>query len=331
MASRGAGVFAAALVALVAAWMAAPSLLEVLMAPTYPVHGRGVVVITGASSGIGAHAAETLATMGHTVIAGVRKPKDFDDVVAKGIPTLMPIILDVTNAEHIAAAVERTLAVCEEQGRPLMGVVNNAGVGFRGMAELLDINKAKGMFDINFWGAVAMTQAFLPTLRKHKGRVVMINSIAAYMYAPGNNMYTTSKAALRTFTNALRAEVGPLGVAVAAVHPGFIITSIKEKTMAFLGVKDESDLASDVYRYQAIAEMQWEDSKKLAEAGTKMSGTVDDTTRDVIRALTDPRPKLEYYDGLVFGVPAHVFTAAMRNLPDRILELLALKKYREFV
>jgi len=321
MASRGAGVFAAALVALVAAWMAAPSLLEVLMAPTYPVHGRGVVVITGASSGIGAHAAETLATMGHTVIAGVRKPKDFDDVVAKGIPTLMPIILDVTNAEHIAAAVERTLAVCEEQGRPLMGVVNNAGVGFRGMAELLDINKAKGMFDINFWGAVAMTKAFLPALRKHKGRVVMINSVAGYIYAPSNNMYTASKAALRTFTNALRAEVGPLGVAVSALHPGWIRTSIVDNSRTFMGASDTR--TTGVERYDKLDAGSSEELDRVFAEGSGEAGTVDETTAAIVHALSSPRPRLEYYPGKVFFGPAGVFVAVIRNIPDRVFELVA--------
>ena len=213
--------------------VALPHLLDRLLAKEFRVHRAGVVVITGASTGIGRHAAELLAAKGYTVLAGVRKSSDFEEIEAGRRagrwPGLRPLTIDVTSTDSIAAAAEETARVLSSTGLPLVAVVNNAGVTSEIVPlELLRTEEIRYVFDVNFFGALETTRAFIPLLRQHQGRVIMISSGAGKLCSPGFAAYCTTKFALEGMSDSLRLELAPLGVSVSVVEPGFIRTPIIE-------------------------------------------------------------------------------------------------------
>src|SRR5215467_477225 len=125
------------------------------------------VVITGASSGIGAAAASELASRGFIVYAGVRNEEDAKATQARH-KNIRALHLDVTDSASIAEAAHRVA----EAGDLLMGLVNNAGIAVGGPLEYLPVDRLRRQFDVNVFGAVAVTQAFAPELREHHGRIV---------------------------------------------------------------------------------------------------------------------------------------------------------------
>ena len=163
------------------------------------------VVVTGASTGIGADATAQLAAAGFIVFAGVR-----DDAAAAALAALgervRPLRLDVTDPDQIAAAA----AAVGASGFPLAALVNNAGVAVGGPLEVLPIEHVRQVFDVNVFGALAVTQAFLPQIRAAHGRLVFIGSIAGRLAIPFIGPYSSSKFALRALTDALRVELPPM-------------------------------------------------------------------------------------------------------------------------
>ena len=143
---------------------------------SYPVHDRGVVLITGSSTGIGRHAAEHLVTTtDYKVFAGVRKQKDYDDILNLHMVRLIPLMMDVTNHDSCVKAIKIIEDVAVAEQLPFVALVNNAGVSREVPAEFHDINDAKMLFDTNFWGIVDLVQLALPMLRESKGRIVMLS------------------------------------------------------------------------------------------------------------------------------------------------------------
>lgn len=186
------------------------------------------VLITGASTGIGRDAALQLSHAGFSVFAGVRKQADAESVRADG---LLPLIIDVAKDSSVEKALEEVKKVlAEEEGRQLVAVVANAGVGNKPEpiedAPLADI---KALFEVNVFGAVRTVQAFLPFIRASRGRVVLMSSVAGFTSTPGLGPYCMSKHALEALTASLRREVGPLGVSVSVVQPGPVDTPILDK------------------------------------------------------------------------------------------------------
>src|SRR3954470_20963208 len=153
---------------------------------------EGGVLVTGASTGIGEATALRLQNAGFRVFAGVRKPEDGDRLRAAGVTVIQP--LDVTKEDDIQAAV-RTV----EQGlngTPLRGIVNNAGIGIGGPLEALDLDGFRRTLEVNTTSQLAVTRAFLPLLRKSKGRVVNMSSIGGRVAQPFAGPYIASKFAL---------------------------------------------------------------------------------------------------------------------------------------
>ena len=139
------------------------------------------VVVTGASTGIGKAIALALDASGLRVFAGVRKEADGEKLSREAGPCLTPVLLDVTDDSSIARAVETVAKLAN--GR-LYGLVNNAGVGLGGPLELVPISKTRELFEVNVIGLLAVTKAFLPLLRKARGRVVNIGSLAGILASP---------------------------------------------------------------------------------------------------------------------------------------------------
>ncbi len=148
------------------------------IAPEYVVHRKGYILISGASSGIGRHASQYLADRGYHVLMGVRKQEDFMDIENMNNDLLVPVMLDVTSHSSCLHAVKAAQTLSQSSGLPFVALVNNAGISRRSVAEFHNLSDAREVFDTNFFGMVDLTQLTLPLLRTHKGRVLMISSIA---------------------------------------------------------------------------------------------------------------------------------------------------------
>jgi NAD(P)-dependent dehydrogenase (short-subunit alcohol dehydrogenase family) len=219
--------------------------------PTLPSQASsstlGGIVVTGASTGIGRHAALYLAKQGFLVFAGVRKPADGEVLLLahqegeinhltsqkiaatskKGV--LHPLILDVTNPAQITAALRTVQEELARRGNlPFLGLVNNAGVtGGADPVEFLPLDYNRYAFEVNYHGPLAVTKAFLPLLRqKPQGRIVNVSSIAGTVTRPLGATYSCTKFALEALSDTLRVELGHLGVSVSVIQPGYIRSAI---------------------------------------------------------------------------------------------------------
>src|SRR4051794_2335311 len=189
----------------------------------------GGVVITGASTGIGEATALRLDRAGFRVFAGVRKAADGERLRKAGSERLRVIEpLDVTDADQIAAAA--ALVESELGAEPLRGIVNNAGIGIGGPLEALDLDDFRRTIEGNTTGQLAVTKAFLPLLRRSRGRIVNMSSIGGRVAQPFGGPYIASKFALEGITDVLRVELLEWDIDVIAIEPGTIATPIWEKS-----------------------------------------------------------------------------------------------------
>ena len=266
------------------------------------------VVITGASTGIGAACALALDKLGYRVFAGVRDKADIETLTASAGPRLMPVGLDVTDAASIAAAVHTVKAMVGEQG--LAGLVNNAGIAVAGPVEALPLTEWRRQFEVNVFGLVAVTQAFLPLLRQGHGRVLNIGSISGRSAMPFMAPYSASKHAVSGLTDSLRLELQPWGIRVALIEPGAIATPIWGKTRREVDAWDRGWDQEMKEMYGAV----FARAKDFAsEAGTQAPppGIVVDA---VIHALQSRFPKTRYLVGRETRIRALLATI----LPDRL-------------
>ncbi len=266
-------------------------------------------LVTGASSGIGAACATRLVGDGWRVFAGVRRAGD----APRGTEE---ILLDVTNEEHVRAAAERI----EE----LHGLVNNAGIAIAIPLEFIPLEELRRQFEVNVVGQVAVTQAFLPHLRRSRGRIVFIGSIAGQSALPFLGSYAASKHALEAVADTLRLELRPFGVDVALVQPGTIKTPIWTKSAAVadgLANGAGAELAG-LYgeRIAAFREVALRRGAKGASA--------EEVARAVEAALTVERPRTRKLVGLDAKVRAGIERLPDR-LRDRVYERVLLREKEE--
>lgn len=187
----------------------------------------GAILVSGASTGIGYATSVLLANRGFTVFAGVRKETDADALASAGA-NLRPVILDVTDPDSIAHAIDVVRA--SEIG--LHGLLNNAGIAVGGPLEYLSTADLRRQFEVNVIGTMALTQAALPLLRQTRGRIVTIGSIGSRFGAPFIGPYCASKAAIAMLMDSLRLEVAPYGVQTVLFEFAAVKTPIWEKGRA---------------------------------------------------------------------------------------------------
>ena len=192
-----------------------------------PVKSGGIVV-TGASSGIGKHAAEKLAALGFTVFAGVRKAVDGISLKELGC---VPVILDVTSEEGVVSAAKEVRAKLQERGVPLVAIVNNAGIGGSGLPiELEAAENMQWVFDCNVFGIVRMYKAFVPLLREAGGgRIVNVSSVLGRSCVGYSATYCMSKHAVEAITGCSRIELRKWGISVSVLNPGYVRTDLQTK------------------------------------------------------------------------------------------------------
>jgi len=275
---------------------------------TAPPHGA--VLVTGASTGIGRATAERLAGAGTPVLAGVRREADADAVGA--IPGVEPVILDVTNADHVAALAERL------RGGSLRGLVNNAGIAVPGPLEALPLDELRRQFEVNVFAYVAIAQAAIPALRTGRGRIVNIGSILGRVGQAYVGAYVGSKGAVHLMSASLRQELRPWGIWVACVEPGVIATPIWDK-----GEHATDDLTEHMTGEQrALYGTSLTTFRDQVSRQTRHGISPDDVAERIAHALFSSRPK-GYY---LVGKDARFLDAMQRVLPvrarDRLLQRL---------
>jgi NAD(P)-dependent dehydrogenase (short-subunit alcohol dehydrogenase family) len=225
------------------------------------------VLITGASTGIGRHLAETLAEKGYHVYAGARKDKDLEALNA--IDNITAVKLDVTKQDQIDAAV----AMIEEKGTGLYAIVNNAGVGGGGPVVDTPVEDQSFVYAVNVEGVYRVTKAFAPMVIESKGRIVTTGSIAGTLSAfPGFSAYSGSKHWIEAYTDALGAEMEPHNVAVSVVEPGNYKSNIRRSSVsrAFDQMKAAGGEVSEEMKasYEATAkrELSYKEPDEVSEA-----------------------------------------------------------------
>jgi NAD(P)-dependent dehydrogenase (short-subunit alcohol dehydrogenase family) len=186
-----------------------------------------LVVVSGASTGIGAATARHLATRGFHVLAGVRTTHDADAIRADGIE---PVLLDITVPEHIQDLASRIAD--DPERRLLRAVVNNAGIEINAPVEVLPLELWRAQFEVNLFGHIAVTQALLPALRRSRGRIVNISSVGGEAALPIYGAYAGTKFALEAASDSLRREVTSQGIQVVVVQAGGVKTVMADRSGA---------------------------------------------------------------------------------------------------
>lgn len=276
---------------------------------------HATVVISGASTGIGAACALALDQRGYRVFAGVRRERDGAALAAKASPRLTPVLLDVTDSDSIDQARGRIAACVGASG--ISGLLNNAGIAVPGPIETVPLAEVRRQFEVNVIGQVAMVQAFLPLLRAGRGRIVNMSSIAGIAAMPFLGLYAASKFALEALTDALRLEVRPWGIEVVSIEPGAIATPIWERSAAHAqameGAVDPRTLA--LYREPI------EQIRKVVGDAERRAIAPDAVASAVLLALTAPRPRTRY----LVGTDAKFRAWLKRLLSDRAQDWLLAK------
>lgn len=191
------------------------------------------VLITGASTGIGYGAAKELIRRGYTVFGSVRKKEDADWVKSELGAGFLPLRFDVTDAAPVDRAVTEVKGQCNGQG--LGGLINNSGINVLGPIELLSVEEIARNFEVNVFGLLRVTKAFLPLLGAQEdhpsspGRILNMSSAAGRLAAPYMAPYSGTKHALEAISHAMRLEFMRYGITVIIIGPGAIQTPIWDK------------------------------------------------------------------------------------------------------
>jgi NAD(P)-dependent dehydrogenase (short-subunit alcohol dehydrogenase family) len=272
-------------------------------------------LVTGASTGIGRATALHLDGKGWRVFAGVRREEDAASLREAGSERLEPLMLDVTDADQIAAAAERIGRKVGETG--LDGLVNNAGVAVPGPLETLPIEDFKRQIEVNLTAQVAVTQALLPAVRDAGGRIVFITSIGGLMAFPMFGAYHAAKFGLEAVGDVFRQELRPWGIKVAVVEPGSIATPIWGRGDA--EVDAIASRAGDGHEqlYGEASRTYREVARKTGERGIPP----EKVAVKIEHALSARRPRTRY----LVGADARGQAFAGRVLPDRLVDWIVAR------
>lgn len=267
---------------------------------------KKVIILTGASSGIGFQTAEMLAKQGHIVYGAARRVEKMEPLKAFGIK---PLEMDVTSEESINKAIE---SIVDAEGR-IDVLVNNAGYGSYGTIEDVSIEEARKQFDVNLFGLAMLTKKVLPYMRKqHSGTIINVSSMGGRITSYFGAWYHATKYALEAFSDALRMETKPFGINVAIIEPGCIKTP-----WGFI--------AADHLEESAKGGAYEEQAKKTAEGMRKQySGNMMSDPKVIAKAISSAtnarRPKTRYLIGM--GAKPLVFLHTI--LPARCFDWIMM-------
>ncbi len=268
---------------------------------------KGAVVITGASTGIGEACALHLDKLGYRVFAGIRKAADGESLRRRASERLVPVRLDISDETEVGQAARNVIEALGSGG--LAELVNNAGIVVGGMLEFLPLDALRHQFEVNVVGQIAVTQAFLPSLRKARGRIVNISSLAGLVASPFTGAYAASKFALEALSDALRMELRPWKIHVSIVEPGYIQTSILKKSLSTEEAL-RAQLSPEALKLYGDA---MRTVREVSERDAAQGAPTDVVVKAVVHALAARRPRPRYAVGPHSGLQISLG----RALPDR--------------
>ncbi len=268
-----------------------------------------VALVTGASSGIGLHAARALARNGWTVYAAARRLDRMAELESDGVRTFA---MDVTDEGSMTAGVQRIL---EAEGR-LDLLVNNAGYGSYGALETVPLDMARDQFEVNVFGAARLIQLVLPTMRAQRsGRIINVSSVGGVMYEPLGSWYHATKFALEGLSDSLRVELESFGIDVVLVQPGPILT--EWSTIARSALLESTTGTA----YEGAGRSA---HRAMESADRPGRGARPETVAQIVlRAAEAERPRTRY----PAGRGARTIMMARRVLPDRAFDALLRRVY----
>jgi NAD(P)-dependent dehydrogenase (short-subunit alcohol dehydrogenase family) len=272
------------------------------------------VLVTGASSGIGAACARRLDAAGWRVFAGVRRQADAGELASGCSSRLTPLLLDVTDTDSIRAAAATVSEAVGAAG--LHGLVNNAGISGGDPVEFADLDAVRAMLEVNLVGTMAVTRAFLPRVRTARGRIVCIGSVGGRYAVPFLSAYSASKAGVAAFCDSLRLEVAPWGIRVVLIEPGAVATAIWSKGRATLDDRRSTLPAAATSLYGGAVEAM----RRVTERVERAAVPPDRVACVVERALMTPHPRSRY----LVGADAHL-QAALRRLPAPVRDAVLMR------
>jgi NAD(P)-dependent dehydrogenase (short-subunit alcohol dehydrogenase family) len=258
------------------------------------------VLITGASGGVGVALTRALSDAGWRVLPAMRSPRR--DAIQ------LDVTDDVSIARAAAAVEERT----GDEG--LAGLVNNAGIIVDGPLELVPIHALRRQFEVNVIGAMAVTQAFLPLLRRGGGTIVNVGAATGRVTVPMAGSISASKTALESLTDALRMELKHQGVGVTIVEPGAMQTTIFDKAAASAEADGYAGSVATQRLYAGAIR-----ASREALAGMK-AAPVDGLVRVIVKALESGSPQPRYVVGRDAGQ-----LVMLRRFPPRLRDRLLMR------
>jgi NAD(P)-dependent dehydrogenase (short-subunit alcohol dehydrogenase family) len=279
-------------------------------------NGRGFVVVTGASSGIGAATVSRLASMGFHVFAGVRRQEDAEAARSAANRAVTPLMIDITDPAMIDAAAKTVEQAVAQRG--LAGLVNNAGIVKPGPLEFQPLDDFRRQLEVNLIGPLSVIQVFLPLIRRGRGRIVNVGSIGGLIVLPIQGAYSASKFGLEAVSDALRLELRQWKISVSHVDPGVTDTPIFGKTLG------ELDRALDALHERGHDEYnaQFAAVREVVEKSPESAAPPEDLAEAIADALTASKPKTRYHAG---HGSKEAFVAA-RTLTDHAKDRLAARE-----
>ncbi|HKU45158.1 MAG TPA: SDR family NAD(P)-dependent oxidoreductase, partial [Polyangiales bacterium] len=280
-------------------------------------NARRMVVVTGASSGIGRAIALCLARAGYTVFAGVRSDAAAEELRAEGVTSLIPLQLDVSDAESIERAFQQVRAQALATGHVLHAVINNAAVCITGPLESIPMSALQEQFTVNLFGGVAVTQAALPLLLESQGRIVNIGSNVGRVPSPFLGPYAATKLGLEALSDTWRRELKASGVQVSLIVPGPVMTPVWDKIDRSARESMARSNAAIRARYEARLDKFLVMNRQTA---VRSRTSADDVAEVVLRCVSAKSPAHRYE----IGPEARLATALSRAVPsswiDRLLD-----------
>lgn len=269
------------------------------------------VLITGASTGIGRATALHLDSAGWRVFAGVRREEDANSLWAARTGALEPVTIDVTDDAAIRQAREQIEVALGGEG--LTALVNNAGVAIPGPVEAIPLDEFRQQINVNLIGQVAVTQEFLPLIRKgEKGRVLFIASIGGRIAFPFMAPYHASKFAIEGLGDSLRQELAPWGIDVVVIEPGSVATDIWERGDA----KGDEIVEGMTPGARELYEARLRKMQKVMEKTAGRGIEPLEAAKVIETALTAEKPKTRY----LIGRDAKIQARVKKLIPDRLFD-----------
>ncbi len=275
-------------------------------------HAKEAVLVTGVSSGIGLAIAEDLLSSGYRVLGSVRRAHDASELQQRWPDDFTPLVFDVTDTEALPAIVRQVESILG--GRGLRALVNNAGINLGGPLMHQPLSEVRKVFDVNVFGLLAVTQAFLPLLGARRdragppGRIVNLGSVSGAITVPFMTTYSATKHAVEALTQGLRRELSIYGIEVSAIEPGMVRSKLVDKRLA--------ERVEERYAHTDYAAWLVQFGRSIL-AQENSAPPPDRVTAAVRHAIESPKPRTRY--------PLDRIWLIGRLLPDRGFDKLIFK------